>query len=74
MMTPFLPMTGIMGAMGGAGGFGKMYAANLLSQAMADPDSEFCPDKWLANPVQIQQPHRAFLPVYLISVYFLHKV
>jgi hypothetical protein len=41
MMTPFLPMTGIMGAMGGAGGFGKMYAANLLSQAMADPDSEF---------------------------------
>ena len=41
MLTPFLPMTGIMGAMGGAGGFAKMYGANLLSQAMADPDSEF---------------------------------
>jgi hypothetical protein len=41
MVTPFLPMTGIMRGMGGIGGFGKMYAANLLSQAMADPDSEF---------------------------------
>ena len=41
MATAFLPYTGIMQGLGGAGGFGKMYAANLLSQAMADPDSEF---------------------------------
>ena len=41
MASAFMPYTGIMGAMGGAGGFGKMYAANLLSQSMAEPDSEF---------------------------------
>ena len=41
MASAFMPYTGIMGAMGGAGGFGKMYLTNLLSQAMADPDSEF---------------------------------
>ena len=41
MATAFLPYTGIMQGLGGAGGFGKMYAANLLSQAMADPDAEF---------------------------------
>ena len=36
-----LPGSGILGAMGGAGGFAKMYAANMLTQAMADPEAEF---------------------------------
>ena len=39
--TMFLPGSGILGAMGGAGGFAKMYAANMLTQAMADPEAEF---------------------------------
>jgi len=39
--TMFLPGSGILGAMGGAGGFAKMYAANMLSQAMGDPEAEF---------------------------------
>ena len=37
----FLPASGILGAMGGIGGFGKMYAANMLTQAMGDPEAEF---------------------------------
>ena len=37
----FLPASGILGAMGGAGGFGKMYAANMLTQAMSDPEADF---------------------------------
>ena len=39
--TMFLPGSGILGAMGGAGGFAKMYAANMLTQAMADPEADF---------------------------------
>ena len=39
--TMFLPGSGILGAMGGAGGFAKMYAANMLAQAMGDPEAEF---------------------------------
>ena len=39
--TMFLPGSGILGAMGGAGGFAKMYAANMLTQAMGDPEAEF---------------------------------
>ena len=37
----FLPASGIMGQLGGLGGFGKMYAANMLTQAMGDPEAEF---------------------------------
>ena len=37
----FLPASGILGAMGGIGGFGKMYAANMLTQAMSDPEADF---------------------------------
>jgi len=39
--TMFLPGSGVLGAMGGAGGFAKMYAANMLTQAMADPEANF---------------------------------
>ena len=39
--TMFLPGSGILGAMGGAGGFAKMYAANMLTQALGDPEAEF---------------------------------
>jgi len=39
--TMFLPGSGILGAMGGAGGFAKMYAANMLTQAMSDPEADF---------------------------------
>ena len=37
----FLPASGIMGQLGGLGGFGKMYAANMLTQAMGDPEADF---------------------------------
>jgi hypothetical protein len=37
----FLPASGILGTMGGIGGFGKMYAANMLTQAMSDPEADF---------------------------------
>jgi hypothetical protein len=37
----FLPASGIMGQLGGMGGFGKMYAANMLTQAMGDPEADF---------------------------------
>ena len=36
-----LPGTGILGAMGGPMGFAKMYGANMLTQAMGDPEAEF---------------------------------
>ena len=37
----FLPASGILGAMGGPMGFAKMYGANMLTQAMGDPEAEF---------------------------------
>ena len=37
----FLPASGILGQLGGAAGFAKMYAANMLTQAMADPEADF---------------------------------
>ena len=36
-----LPGTGILGQMGGPMGFAKMYGANMLTQAMGDPEAEF---------------------------------
>ena len=36
-----LPSTGILGQMGGPMGFAKMYGANMLTQAMGDPEAEF---------------------------------
>ena len=36
-----LPGSGILGAMGGPMGFAKMYGANMLTQAMGDPEAEF---------------------------------
>jgi len=37
----FLPMSGIMGGLGGPMGFAKMYGANMLTQAMGDPEADF---------------------------------
>ena len=37
----FIPGSGILGAMGGPAGFAKMYGANMLTQAMSDPEAEF---------------------------------
>ena len=39
--TMFLPASGIMGQLGGMGGFAKMYGANMLAQAMGDPEADF---------------------------------
>jgi hypothetical protein len=39
--TMFLPASGIMGALGGPMGFAKMYGANMLTQAMGDPEADF---------------------------------
>ena len=36
-----IPGSGILGAMGGPAGFAKMYGANMLTQAMGDPEAEF---------------------------------
>ena len=39
--TMLLPGSGILGAMGGPMGFAKMYGANMLTQAMGDPEADF---------------------------------
>ena len=39
--TMLLPASGILGAMGGPMGFAKMYGANMLTQAMGDPEADF---------------------------------
>ena len=41
LATPFLPAMGIMGQLGGPMGFAKMYGANMLTQAMGDPEADF---------------------------------